>query len=206
MYGVAMSKVAVARFRAVSSANGRWDSARIRAYQRSLDQMVSAPEGIVRVPRAGIEVPLLEGTSDLAMNRGVGHVVGTALPGERGNLAIAGHRDGFFRGLKDVSVGDVVEVERPRHAEEAGATSRQTDRYVIRAIKIVSPSDVSVLRQTPEPTLTLITCYPFYFVGAAPQRYVVQASLVSPPPSDPAVPHLSSVPSTVLPASLPQGD
>lgn len=196
----------MARFRAASSANELWDSARIRAYQRSLGQTIPAPEGIVRVPRAGIEVPLLEGTSSLAMNRGVGHVAGTALPGERGNLAIAGHRDGFFRGLKDVSVGDVVEVERPRHAEEAGATTRHTDRYVIRAIKIVAPSDVSVLQPTPEPTLTLITCYPFYFVGAAPQRYIVQASLVSSSPSHPAVPSHSSVPPTVFPASLPQGD
>ena len=169
-----MSHLAVARFRAQSSSNRLWDSARIRAYRSSLAVKFPPPEAILRVPKANIEVPVLEGTDDLTLNRGAGHLPGTALPGQPGNMAITGHRDGFFRGLKDLSAGDIIEVERPG----------QTDRYLVRNIHIVSPSDTSVLAPTPDSTLTLITCYPFYFVGAAPQRYIVQASLV--PSAQPA--------------------
>jgi sortase A len=132
------------------------------------------PEAILRVPKAGIEVPVLEGTDDLTLNRGAGHIAGTALPGQAGNMAITGHRDGFFRGLKDVAPGDTIEVVR------SGTAGSQTDKYLVRNIKIVFPTDTSVLNKTPDSTLTLITCYPFYFVGAAPQRYVIQASLIHP--------------------------
>ena len=134
-----------------------------------------APEAVLRVPKVGIEVPVLEGTSDAVLNRGVGHVPGTALPGQAGNLAITGHRDGFFRPLKDIAVGDVIEVER---GGQAKGDAEAVDRYVVRATRVVSPSDTSVLRATPEATLTLITCFPFYYVGAAPQRFIVQASLL----------------------------
>ena len=168
VYGSAMSHLAVARFRSSSKPNSLWDSARIHAYQRTLDVNFPAPEAVLRVPRLGIEVPVLEGTSDLTLNRGVGHVPGTARPGEPGNLAITGHRDGFFRPLKDASIGDVIEVQR----------QSQTDRYVVRKIKVVFPSDTSVLNPTTDSTLTLVTCYPFYYVGAAPQRYIIQASLL----------------------------
>jgi sortase A len=168
VYGSAMSHLAVARFRSASRPNSLWDSSRIRAYQRTLQVNFPNPEAVLRVPRLGIEVPVLEGTSDLTLNRGVGHIPGTALPGESGNLAITGHRDGFFRPLKDVSIGDVIEVQR----------RSQTDRYVVRKIKVVFPSDTSVLNPTTDSTLTLVTCYPFYYVGAAPQRYIIQASLL----------------------------
>jgi sortase A len=168
VYGSAMSHLAVARFRAESRTNSLWDSARIRAYKRTLDVNFPAPEAVLRVPRLGIEVPVLEGTSDLTLNRGVGHIPGTALPGQPGNLAITGHRDGFFRPLKDASIGDVIEVQR----------RSQIDRYIIRKIKIVFPTDTSVLNPTTDSTLTLVTCYPFYYVGSAPQRYIIQASLI----------------------------
>jgi sortase A len=88
-------------------------------------------------------------------------------------VAIAGHRDGFFRGLKDVAVGDKIEL----------VTLQTTDTYVIDNITIVDPSDVSVLRPRSRSSLTLITCYPFYFIGSAPQRYIVQASIVNAPPT-----------------------
>ena len=174
LYGSAMSHLAMAQFRAQSSSNRLWDSARIRAYQRSLAVSFPPPEAILRVPKAGIEVPVLEGTDDLTLNRGAGHVAGTALPGHAGNMAITGHRDGFFRGLKDVVPGDTIEVIR------SGTTESETDQYLVRNIKIVFPTDTSVLNKTQDSTLTLITCYPFYFVGAAPQRYIVQATLIQP--------------------------
>jgi sortase A len=170
VYGAAMSHLAVAQFRAQGGTNRLWDSARIRAYQKTLGVSFAPPEAILRIPKIGLEVPVLEGTSDLILNRGVGHVAGTALPGEQGNVAITGHRDGFFRPLKDVALGDTIEVQR--------GAGGQVDRYVVRNIKIVYPNDTSVLSKTTDSTLTLITCYPFYFVGSAPQRYIVQASLL----------------------------
>jgi sortase A len=172
VYGRAMSSLTVAAFRAQSSSNSLWDSARIRAYKKTLGVEMSRPEAVLRVPKVGIEVPVFEGTSDLVLNRGVGHVSGTAMPGENGNMAISGHRDGFFRGLKDVAVGDRIEVQRDTETGRA-------DTYVINKIKIVLPQDVSVLKPTEKTTLTLITCYPFYYVGAAPERYIVQASLLN---------------------------
>ena len=168
VYGRAMSHLAVAEFRSESGSHRLWDSARIRAYQRTLDVAMPVPEALLRVPKVGIEVPVYEGTSDLTLNRGVGHVSGTAMPGALGNVAITGHRDGFFRGLKDVAVGDRIELQR--------AVSGGTDTYVVKRIRIVSPQDTSVLSKTDASTVTLITCYPFYYVGAAPQRYVVQAA------------------------------
>ena len=181
VYGAAMSHLAIAQFRAQSASNSLWDSARIRAYKRTLGMTFAPPEAILRVPRVGIEVPVLEGTSDATLNRGVGHIPGTALPGQPGNLAITGHRDGFFRPLKDVVPGDIIELQRAP-AEQAVQTSspavRQTDRYVVRNIKVVFPANTSVLNNATGSTLTLITCYPFYFVGAAPQRFVVQAELL----------------------------
>lgn len=173
VYGRAMSHVGIALFRAESRDHRMWDSARIRAYQRTLRMSFAPPEAVLRVPRVGIEVPVLEGTTDAIMNRGVGHIAGTALPGQTGNLAITGHRDGFFRPLKDIRTGDVIEVERP-----GGAGAAKVDRYVVRDTKVVVPSDVSVLAPTRDATLTLITCYPFYYIGSAPQRFVVQATLL----------------------------
>jgi sortase A len=124
---------------------------------------------LLRIPKIGLEVPVLEGTDDLSLNRAVGHIVGTPRPGESGNVGIAGHRDGFFRGLKDVAPGDTIEI----------VTSDNVNKYVIDEITIVDPSNVSVLAPRPQPSLTLVTCYPFYFIGSAPQRYIVHASLAT---------------------------
>jgi sortase A len=147
-----------------------WSIGRIKGYQESLTAHLAPPLAILRIPRVGIEVPVLDGTDDLILNRGVGRIQGTALPGEPGNLGIAGHRDGFFRGLKDVVAGDKIEIELPDHI----------DLYEVRDIKIVVPQDTSVLNPTADSSLTLVTCYPFYFVGDAPKRYIVQASLIGP--------------------------
>jgi len=145
-----------------------WSEKRVKEYQESLAAHFSPAIGILRIPKIDVEVPILEGTDDLSLNRGVGHVTGTANPGENGNVAIAGHRDGFFRGLKDVLVGDKIEMITPQ----------RTETYIIDRITIVEPSDVSVLQPRLHSSLTLITCYPFYFIGSAPQRYIVQASIV----------------------------
>ncbi len=171
VYGKAMAHIAVAQFRTQNHTNSLWDSARIRAYQQSLGIAMAPPEAVLRVPKVGIEVPVFEGTTDLVLNRGVGHVTGTSQPGQSGNIALTGHRDGFFRGLKDLAVGDTLQLQ-------LSDSEAHTDTYRIRNIKIVPPSDTSVLANTDGPTLTLITCYPFYYVGAAPQRYIIQATLL----------------------------
>jgi sortase A len=176
VYGSAMSHLAVARFRAQSSSNSLWDSSRIRAYQRTLDLTFSPPEAVLRVPSVGIEVPVLEGVSDLNLNRGVGHIPGTAMPGGDGNTAITGHRDGFFRPLKDVVPGEMIELQLPPTTENAAP---RTLRYKILSTSVVFPTDTSVLKPSNGSTLTLITCYPFYFAGPAPQRFIVHAALLA---------------------------
>ena len=113
---------------------------------------------------------MLPGTDDRTLDRGVGHIEGTALPGTDGNLAIAGHRDGFFRGLKDIATGDLIEI----------VTVRETSTYRVERTWVVDPTDVSVLEPTPGPALTLVTCYPFYFIGSAPRRFIVRAVPANP--------------------------
>jgi len=142
-----------------------WSRQRIKAYENSLTETASAPMAILRIPKIGLEVAVLDGTDDLTLNRAVGHIENTARPGEPGNVGIAGHRDGFFRGLKDVVRGDTMELE----------TLSGQETYRVADIWIVRPEDVQVLDPTPEPAITLVACYPFYFVGHAPQRYIVRA-------------------------------
>jgi sortase A len=129
---------------------------------------MEAPLAVLSIPRIGVEVPVFDGTDELVLNRGAGRIAGTAKPGQPGNIGIAAHRDGFFRGLKDIRVGDRV------------ALRAQSDEflYTVDNIEIVEPTDVSVLRNRSSSSVTLVTCYPFYFVGDAPQRYIVHASIV----------------------------
>jgi sortase A len=144
-----------------------WSEKRIEAYQSSLLGNVPPPLGVLKIPSIELEVPLLEGSDDLTLNRAVGHIEGTTAPGGIGNVGIAGHRDGFFRGLKDLRLGDTMDL----------FTEKGNSRYVVDEILIVPPENVSVLAPRSKPALTLVTCYPFYFVGSAPLRYIVHASI-----------------------------
>ena len=144
-----------------------WSEKRISGYEQSLKEYVDPPLAVLRIPKVHLEVPVLDGTDEMALNRGVGHIVGTDRPGGDGNVGIAGHRDGFFRGLKDISPGDTIELLSPTRVVT----------YVVDDIVLVRPDDVSVLQPRSRPSLTLVTCYPFYFIGSAPQRYIVQASV-----------------------------
>jgi sortase A len=142
-----------------------WDPERISAWRRALNAPAPPPLAVLRIPKIRLEVPVLPGTDDFTLNRAVGQIEGTALPGTDGNCGIAGHRDGFFRGLKDVGPDDAIELE----------TLRGKEVYRVERIWVVNPEDVSVLDATPTRSLTLVTCYPFYHVGPAPQRYIVRA-------------------------------
>src|SRR5262245_36077476 len=142
-----------------------WSRERLAAWRSAVKEEGPAPLGIMRIPRIHLEAPVLEGTDDAVLNRGVGHIDETAKPGTDGNSGIAGHRDGFFRGLKDIEIGDEIELE----------TLGATDVYRVERTWIVEPEDVTVLDPTPVRSLTLVTCYPFYFVGSAPKRFIVRA-------------------------------
>jgi sortase A len=144
-----------------------WAEHRIAAYVDSLSEHTTAPLAVLRIPKVHLEVAVLDGTDDLTLNHAVGRIAGTARPGEPGNIGIAGHRDGFFRGLKEIGIGDVIEL----------ATPKGTDTYAVDELDIVTPRDTDVLRPRSVRSLTLVTCYPFYFIGSAPKRYIVKASL-----------------------------
>ncbi len=123
--------------------------------------------GMLDVPRLRLSTPVVEGDDSRTLKRSVGHLPDTPMPWSAGNSAIAGHRDGLFRPLKDVKIGDEIRFR----------TTREEFRYRITRTAIVMPDDLSVLASQPDTaTLPLNTCYPFYYVGAAPQRFVVQAA------------------------------
>lgn len=142
-----------------------WSEKRVTEYKdASLQSSAENALALLTIDRLGIEVAVFNGTSDSTLNKGAGRVPGTAQVGATGNLAIAAHRDGFFRGLKDIAIGDEIDV---RHADGV-------DHFVVTSTRIVLPDDVSVLQATTTSSITLITCYPFYFVGDAPQRFIVK--------------------------------
>jgi sortase A len=122
--------------------------------------------GRLDIPRLGLSVAVLQGTGRRMLRLGTGHIEGTPLPGEAGNSGIAGHRDTFFRGLKDIRKNDEIQFQ----------TAAGLSRYEVDWVKVVAPDDLSVLAPSTESALTLVTCYPFYFVGPAPKRFVVRAS------------------------------
>ena len=142
-----------------------WDRDRIVAWRRALNEPAPPPLAVLRIPKVRLEVAVLPGTDDFTLNRAVGHIEDTAVPGTDGNAGIAGHREGFFRSLKDVAPGDAIELE----------TLQGKEVYRVERVWVVGPEDVSVLDATPTRSLTLVTCYPFYHVGPAPQRYIVRA-------------------------------
>jgi len=142
-----------------------WSPERVKAWEEARKRNSPDPLGVLHIPRLKVVAPVLPGTDDWTLNRGVGHIDDTALPGSTGNIGIAAHRDSYFRALKDIVNGDVITIE----------TVRGADTYRVERIWIVDPEDVSVIDPTEAPSVTLVTCYPFYFVGPAPQRYIVRA-------------------------------
>jgi sortase A len=145
-----------------------WSPKRIHAYLKSLHTKRDQPIAFLLIPKIHLKVPVFNGTDDLTLDRGVGRIAGTAEIGQNGNVGIAGHRDGFFRGLKDIEPGDAIEL----------VTRGKTIHFVIERTEIVKRKDVSVLTNAQVPSLTLVTCFPFYFVGSAPQRFIVHAASI----------------------------
>jgi sortase A len=142
-----------------------WSPERVKAWEEARKRNSPDPLGVLHIPRLKVVAPVLPGTDDWTLNRGVGHIDDTALPGSTGNIGIAAHRDSYFRALKDIVNGDVITIE----------TVRGADTYRVERIWIVDPEDVSVIDPTEAPSVTLVTCYPFYFIGPAPRRFIVRA-------------------------------
>jgi sortase A len=123
------------------------------------------PIGVIEIPRIGVAVVVVQGDSPDILKRAVGHIADTALPGDAGNVVLAGHRDTFFRSLRDLRVGDAIALK-----------TRQGDfDYVVESTFVVAPTDVWVLDARGGHILTLITCYPFSYIGPAPDRFIVRA-------------------------------
>ena len=146
-----------------------WSSKRISDYHEGNEQRDDPPLAIMSIDKLDLKVPVYNGTDEINLNRGAGRIKGTAWIDSPGNLGIAGHRDGFFRVLKDIELGDRIDM----------LTFQGKTEFVVSSITIVDPTDVSVLAPTDDSTITLVTCYPFYFVGHAPKRYIVKGELVS---------------------------
>jgi len=135
-----------------------------------------APDGLIgriQIPRLGLSAVVFEGADGATLRRSVGHVPYTALPGQPGNIGLAGHRDSFFRPLAGVRRDDTIVV----------STLRGDYRYRVLSTRVVKPSEVSVLHPTESEILTLVTCYPFNFIGSAPKRFIVRAERIPPNPA-----------------------
>jgi sortase A len=130
------------------------------------------PDGLIgrmEVQRLGVSVVVMEGTNHKTLRRAVGHIAGTGLPGRPGNVGIAGHRDTFFRPLRNIQPDDIITL----------TTLRGVYRYRVLFTKVVSPDNVAMLDPDEHEILTLVTCYPFYYVGSAPDRFIVRAERVT---------------------------
>jgi sortase A len=126
--------------------------------------------GRIVIPRLLLSAVVVEGVDKTTLRRVVGHIPGTALPGQPGNVGLAGHRDTLFRPLKDLRLKDEIQF----------STSSGDFRYVVESLNVVDPNNVAVLAASSENVLTLVTCYPFFFIGAAPKRFVVRARQAPP--------------------------
>lgn len=169
-YGEIERRDAIAAFTGAYPTPDRsaWSQGRIDAFEASAASG-ALPAAVLRIARVNLEVPVYTDATERNLNRGAGLIEGTALPGSDGNIGIAAHRDGYFRALSEVVVGDVIEVDSP-HARRV---------YRVSELSVVDPTDIRPLNETGTPAVTLVTCYPFYFIGSAPKRYIVRAVLQS---------------------------
>lgn len=154
-----------------SMADQRASESEIQATASSAQSAAVGADGLIgriEVSRIGLSAMIIEGTSNKTLRRAAGHIAGTALPGQLGNAGIAGHRDRFFRPLRNIRMDDFITITTPG----------KLYRYRVIWAKVVGPNDVDVLAPDGTEVLTLVTCYPFYFVGAAPDRFIVRAERV----------------------------
>jgi len=143
-----------------------WSNARIARYNEvSKMKFDDSAIATLRIPRLGLEAAIFRGSDDLTLDRGLGWIPSTAEPGSAGNTGIAGHRDSFFRPLKDLVLDDRIELR----------TGSSVQTYIVHSMTVVTPKQVDVLAPTSDAVLTLVTCYPFFAPGDAPNRMIVRA-------------------------------
>jgi len=183
MQGRRLSGILAGHARHAHKATATWKATATRDEVRE-----SGMVGRIEITRLNIHSIVAEGTDARALRRAVGHLPRTPFPGEKGNVVLAGHRDSFFRNLKSVRLGDRVQISTPDGVFEYQVVSRN----------IVKPTQTEVLSNTRNPVLTLVTCYPFTYVGHAPNRFIVRARQV--PPS---TPEPSRTPASTSAAVLP---
>jgi sortase A len=138
---------------------------RARAASFGIDGVAGSPLGRIEIGAIGVAAMIMEGVDGRTLRHAVGHIPGTPRPGQPGNVALAGHRDTFFRGLRNIHKDDAITL----------TTLHGSYRYSVDSTQVVEPEDIKVLASTADDFLTLVTCYPFYFVGPAPQRFIVRA-------------------------------
>jgi len=139
-----------------------------RAESHAIAVSEGSPLGRIEISAVGLTAMVLEGADEGTLRRAVGHIRGTPLPGQQGNVALAGHRDTFFRGLRKIRVNDEITL----------TTLSGSYRYRVDSTKVVKPEETEVLEDYGDDILTLVTCYPFNFVGSAPSRFIVRAHRV----------------------------
>ena len=141
------------------------DADRARAASFGIDGLAGSPLGRIEIRSIGLGAMIMEGVDGKTLRHAVGHIPGTPPPGYPGNVGLVAHRDTFFRGLRNVQKDDEITL----------TTLHGSYRYRVDSTQIVGPTDIKVLAATADDFLTLVTCYPFYFVGPAPQRFIVRA-------------------------------
>lgn len=145
------------------------NATRVRAVSPGAHDLAGSPLGRIEISSIGLAAMIMEGVDGRTLRHAVGHIPGTPLPGESGNVSLAGHRDTFFRALRNIQKDDEITL----------TTLHGSYRYRVDWTRVVAPADTRVLAPTPGPSLTLVACYPFYFVGPAPQRFIVRAHRIS---------------------------
>ena len=145
------------------------EAERARAESFGIDGLAGSPLGRIEISSVGLAAMIMEGVDGKTLRHAVGHIPGTPLPGQPGNVALAGHRDTFFRGLRNIHKDDEITL----------TTLHGSCRYRVGSTRVVEPQDTEVLDNSIDDILTLVTCYPFYFVGPAPKRFIVRARRIS---------------------------
>ena len=154
---------------ASSRLSAQAEADRARAESFGIDGLAGSPLGRIEISSIGLAAMIMEGVDGRTLRHAVGHIPGTPLPGQQGNVALAGHRDTFFRGLRNIHRDDEITL----------TTLHGSYRYRVDSTQVVEPEDTQVLSATADDFLTLVTCYPFYFVGPAPKRFIVRAHRIS---------------------------
>jgi sortase A len=154
---------------ASSPLSAKAEADREHAASLGIDGLAGSPLGRIEISSIDLTAMIMEGVDGRTLRHAVGHIPGTPLPGQRGNVGLAGHRDTFFRGLRNIQKDDEITL----------TTLHGSYRYRVDSTQVVEPEDIKVLAATMDDFLTLVTCYPFYFVGPAPKRFIVRAHKIS---------------------------